>query len=568
MKKVNTVVFSIILVMGIIFIAGAISSIHAKSSKSSSSKMTMSTKPIEFSVYLGVNNTNNWDTSVEKKITELTGVTLKIEKSIGDGKQRIALMAASGDLPDIIFAGTDLNLLLDVNQVEKLDGLIDKYGPNIKKLYGDYLKRLKWSPELPNIYCLGDQPVGDGQGDAVGGFCVQHAVVKEEGYPKLRTVNDYENVIKTYYAKHPTFKGKDGKELPTIPLLLNGYDWGYFFSIGNPANYAVGGFDDEWVVDQKTLEAKRHVLTESNKKYFKWLNGMWNQNLIDKESFTETDEQYQAKLSSGRVLATINAAPWEFQYGVHPALRGAGMEDRAYGAYPITLNENYKNPQYVERGYIGFGSGIAITTKCKDKVRAMQFLNWMASEEAQVLNAWGVEGVHWKYDADKKRVMLPDVLKQKQNDRQFARNTGIGLYAYPWPRYGNTYKDSTGNPVTPDVIEKGAIISNYTQAEKEVLTGYGVEMWKELFPQKNEFKVVPYGAAFKYDGGMGGDYPAISNKCLDLTKRYCAKLIMAEPGEFDTIWAKFVKDMEAAGVREIEKQFTQALKDRMKLWRK
>lgn len=524
----------------------------------------MPTTPITFTAYMGSGNTDQWDSPVAKKITELTGVTLKIENSVGDSKQRLSLMAASGDLPDFVFAGTDLGLLLQPNLIEKLDDLIEKYGPNIKTLYGDQIKRLRWSTEYPYIYCLGDAPVGDEPGEPNTGFLLQHAVVMEENYPKLKTVTDWENAIKTYYAKHPTFKSPDGTEQPTIPILLNGYDWGYFISIGNPANLATGNNDDEWAINPDTMEAKRHIITDSNKQYLQWLNNLWNQKLIDKESFTEQLDQYKAKLSSGRVLGAIDAN-WNYQYDVHPALKSAGMEDRMYGMYPCVLNESYKWNAYMDKGYCGFGSGMAITTKCSDKVRAMQFLNWMASPEAQVLNAWGIEGVHWKYDANGKRVFLPDVLTQKQNDKDFSKKTGIGCYAYPWPRYGSAFRDSTGNPVTPDTQQD--IAGRYTETEKKVLAGYGVTMWRELYPQANDFKQAPYGAAYKIEGTLGPDNVAISNKLNDLSKKYCAKLIMAKPGEFDAIWSQFVKDMEAAGVRDLEKVFSQALKDRVELWK-
>lgn len=539
-------------------------SVSIDSSKSASKDMP--TTPISFSVYIGETSTytDNWDTPVAKKITERTGVSLKIENAVGDAKQRISLMAASGDLPDMIFAKTYLNLLLDVNAVEKLDDLINQYGPNIKKLYGNELKRLKWSQQDPNIFCLGDFGVGDEDGDPVSGFCLQHAVVKEEGYPKIKTLKDFENAIKSYYAKHPTFKGKYGKERPTIPLLLNGNDWGYFISISNPANLATGYTDDEWAIKLNPIEAKRHIITDSNKEYFKWLNGMWNQNLIDKESFTQQVEQYKAKLSSGRVLGIIDAS-WNYEGEVHKALRSAGLEDRMYGRYPCTLNENIKYPEYQNKGYIGFGSGMAITSKCKDKIRAMQFLNWMAGEEAQILTNWGIKGVHWTYDNKGKRVFLPQILKQRNEDEGFGRKTGIGLYVYPWPRYGTAYRDSTGNPLSVSTIEE--LSKNYTQTEKDILTAYGVKFWKDLYPQKGEFPVKPYGAAWKIESSMSNEWTATANKVTEISKKYCPKLIIAKFGEFDGIWMKFVKEMEEAGVRELETQFTKTVKDRMDLWK-
>lgn len=533
---------------------------------SKSISKNMPTTPISFSVYIGETSTftDNWDTPVAQKITELTGVSLKIENAVGDAKQKISLMTASGDLPDMIYANTYLNLLMDVNGVEKLDDLINQYGSNIKKLYGNDLKRLKWSKEKPNIYCLGDAGVGDEDGDPISGFCLQHAVVKEAGYPKIKTLMDFENAIKSYYAKHPTFKGKDGKERPTIPLLINGADFGYFISISNPANLATGYTDDEWAIDLNPIEAKRHIITDSNKEYLKWLNKLWNQNLIDKESFTQQVEQYKAKLSSGRVLGIIDAF-WNYNGDVHKVLRSAGLEDRMYGRYPCTLNETIKYPEYQDKGYIGFGSGMAITSKCKDKIRAMQFLNWMAGEEAQILTNWGIEGVHWEYDSNGKRVFLSEILKQMNEDAEFGRKTGIGLYVYPWPRYGTAYRDSSGNPLSVNTIEE--LSKNYTQTEKDVLTAYGVRFWKDLYPQKGEFPIKPYGAAWKIEGSMSNEWIATTNKVTEVSKKYCPKLIIAKPEEFDRIWIKFVEEMEEAGVRDLEAQFTQAVKDRMDLWK-
>ncbi len=73
----------------------------------------------------------------------MTGVTLKPDFPVGDPKQKISLMAASDEYPDLIFASNNANIIVDAGGLIDLAPLIDKYGPNIKKLYGDYLKRLR-----------------------------------------------------------------------------------------------------------------------------------------------------------------------------------------------------------------------------------------------------------------------------------------------------------------------------------------------------------------------------------------------------------------------------------------
>ena len=63
-----------------------------------------------------------------KKITELTGVTLKITHPVAGDEQAIPLMIASGDYPDLIFAKGDTGKLVDAGAIIKLDDYIEKKG--------------------------------------------------------------------------------------------------------------------------------------------------------------------------------------------------------------------------------------------------------------------------------------------------------------------------------------------------------------------------------------------------------------------------------------------------------
>ena len=93
--------------------------------------------------------------------------------------------------------------------------------------------------------------------------------------------------------------------------------------------------------------------------------------------------------------------------------------------------------------------GIAISSTSKNKDRAFQFLDWMASDEAQVLVNWGIEGKHYKVE-NGKRVLLPEVQQQRNTDKDFKKKTGIGQYIYPFPQRGDGVVDSTGNTYTTE----------------------------------------------------------------------------------------------------------------------
>lgn len=77
-----------------------------------------------------------------------------------------------------------------------------------------------------------------------------------------------------------------------------------------------------------------------------------------------------------------------------------------------------------------------------------------------------------------------------------------------------------------------------------------------MYPEKSEFPVKPYDAAWNIESGMSNEWTAAAIKVTKISKKYCPKLIMAESKEFDRIWIKFVREVEEAGVRDLEEQFT------------
>ncbi|WP_159884534.1 ABC transporter substrate-binding protein [Paenibacillus puerhi] len=515
-------------------------------------------KPVTFTMFSADMNSNyeHMQSPVGKRITELTGVTLSIDYPVGDPKEKIALMAASGEYPDLIFAKNEVNMLVNAGAVIDLAPLIEKYGPNIKKLYGPYLERLKWSNEDPSIYYLGTYGVNEQQWEPKDGFMLQHQVVKELNYPSIKTLKDFESAIKSYKEKHPTVNGQ-----PTIGLTLIAEDWRIAQSVTNPALFATGGSDDgEWYIDDKTKKPVFHFTRPEEKEYFRWLNHMFATGLLDQESFTQKYDQYKAKIASGRVLALIDSK-WQYAEP-EQALKQAGKPELTYGVYPVTLNERYKNRNFQNAGYSA-ALGISISKSAKDPVALIKFLDWICSDEAQILNSWGIEGVHYNIE-NGKRVIPQEIMTARNNDPQFGKKTGIGVYGYPFPYYGDGVKDSTGQ--TYSIKSEQQIMDSYTAPEKEVLSKYNAKMWRDLFPTASEFPVKPWGAAWQINIPQDTDGAVIVKKLQEIVRKRVPEMIMKSPDQFDAIWDAFQQDMEKAGVHKLEAQFEGLLQERMKLW--
>lgn len=561
-KKWSGILLTITMLAGLLAGCGGNNNNADGTNTGSGNNADDSLKPITFTFY-GADESPNWQKmqdAVGKEITKATGVTLDAEFAVGDSSQKIALIAASGDYPDFISPKGELGKLVEAGAMLDLTDLIEEHAPNIKKLFGEEISRLRYSEDDHGIYVIPTYAeVGQQYFDAGGGFELQHRVVKELGYPEIRTVKDFENAIKAYLEKHP----KDENGNPNIGLSLNADDWHMYISVTNPAAFATGAPDDgEYYIDIDTQEVTYHFRRPIEKEYFRWLNHMNAEGLLDKESFVQKYDQFKAKVASGRVLGLITQN-WDYADGEN-ALKAEGKFEYGYGHYPVTLSEDIKEPSFWPVGFSP-GWGVGITVDNPDPVRAIKFLDFLASEEGQILDNWGVEGLHYDM-VDGKRVMKPELVEKQKNDPQgFQKETGIDFYHNLGAHYGDGVLDSTGNYFTRNFPEE--IVARYNEVEKETLAAYGATTWKDLFPSEDEFPVKPWGAAWNIQVPADSDLNILQEKMKEITWKRIPESILAKPEDFDKIWDKYQEELIKAGVEKMEDEYEKLIKARVELWK-
>ncbi|MDR0301924.1 MAG: ABC transporter substrate-binding protein [Treponema sp.] len=524
--------------------------------KAGSTETTAGTKtPIIFTFFnLDATEDMPFNDPVAAEISRMTGVSLSVDRPVGGDQQAVPLMIASGQYPDLIFAKGNLGLLIEAGAIISLDSLIEKRGKYIKELYGDLLPRLRNTTEDPHIYNVGTYPVKNGMWAADGTMQIQHAVLKELGYPKMQTLSDYEQAIKSYLQKYPTIKGQK-----TIGFSLLIDTWQWYIDLSNPSCFLLGYPDDgQWLVDQDSLEAYYKFLHPQAKEYYKWLNRMNAEGILDPESFTQKEDVWKAKIAAGRVLG-IAYPGWG--YGdARSSLINDGMAERTYAYLPITINESYKAASLMDPGFSG-GWGIAISSSCKDPERAFEFLDWLCSEEAQKLVNWGIEGVNYQI-IDGKRVVPEEEQRRADTDPDYSKKTGVGRWVHPFPQRGRGYIDSTGNFITRDSPE--TLKKNYLPVERETLAAYGAEMWTDLFPSTESLGISRHGQAWQYT--LPPDLNAKVTEADEYMKNALANIVLGRPSNFDAAWQKIVQDLRAMGIEDANKALTQLVKDKVKLW--
>ena len=258
-----------------------------ENSESSTGDSKDDLSPITFKYYNADGKNGNWENPVAQAITEATGVTLDISypvSSTGDPDEDISLMIAEDKYPDMIYAKQSVNSLYEAGALIDMTDLIEEYGPNIKKMYGDEFEKLKWGSGDEGIYQLSYAGVGY-QILATGGNCqIQYAALKENNYEYPKTLEEYEALIKQYLAAHP--KTDDG--LDTIGISMSAADWHWLITLSNPAGFIADGAPDNgsWLVDDNYNCIYKHV-SDKEKEYFRWLSRMYDEGILDPNFATQ-----------------------------------------------------------------------------------------------------------------------------------------------------------------------------------------------------------------------------------------------------------------------------------------
>ena len=507
--------------------------------------------PITFEYFNADGKNGNWDNPVAKAITEATGVTLDVSYPVasqGDAKEDIALMIANDEYPDMIYAKGSATDLYQAGALIDMTDLIEKYGPNIKKMYGAEMEKLKWSQDDPGIYQLSYAGVNQ-KTLTTGGSCqIQWAALKENDYKYPKTLDEYEKMIKSYLAAHP--KTEDGLDM--IGITMSASDWHWMITLGNPAGLIADASPDngQWIIDDEYNVHYKHV-TDEEKEYFKWLCRMYNEGILDPNFATQTDDYYIAKVASGRVVA-ITDAEWHYSQ-CEATLVADGKVDQTYVGLPVTLREDQVEKALLYQGTT-VGWGIGITKSCEDPVRAIKFLDYLCSDEGQILYHWGIEGENYFLDDDGQPYRTDEEVAKAQSDPDYAKNTGIDNYT-GFPIYGTGSYSEDGFPYTPTTKE--SVIANYNTAEKEGCEAMGFEMLTDMFAQPEEFDLLPYSALWAYQQPQE---LAEKQTILDeIAWPGLVKCVTGTEDEFDANWESMVQELTDNGLADAEEAMTEFL---------
>ena len=488
----------------------------------------------EFTAFFAVPGSEiNDDNEIQQIIADKTGVKVKETWLTGQtAEEAVGMMITGGELPDFICGGSGQSQLYDADVLVALDDYLDDY-PNIKNFFTqqqwDQLRQddghIYWIPQFSNI--KGEEKVCTHNDEA---FWIQARVLKWADYPEIRTMDQYFDLIERYNEANPTME--DGTE--NIPYTILCDDWRYFCLENAPQFLDGYPNDGSCIVDPETLTVIDYNTTDTAVKYFQKLNEEYQKGIVDPESFTQTYDEYIAKLSTGRVLGMIDQW-WDFAYTAGDAIKQAGLDAQGcdYIPLPITIDESVKNQWHCSGGVLNVSDGLAITTSCEDVEAALQFVDDLLSQDIHNLRFWGVEGVDYNVDDNGEFYRTEEQRTRAVDTAYKASHTCT--YSY-FPQYSGTSDDGI-NANKPDG-QANEFFDGLNDYVKEAFSAYGAETYVDMIGTNEApgawYPMWSYSNSFTTDteGGMAW------NKIGEIKHEYLPQVVMAK--DFDAAWAEYM----------------------------
>jgi len=351
-----------------------------------------------------------------QEMEKLTNIKLKYELVPMDSfATKKNLVFAGGDLPDFLYAA-DLTPAEQVTYGSQgalipLEPYIDGgYAPNLKKILDEHpdIRRNITTPD-GHIYAL--PFIDKGAVWYRGPMWYNGDFLKALGVTELpKTTEELYRYLKRVKEEDPNGNGLPD-EIPLSSVKLN--DLRMFF-------LGFWGVNGERIYVDPDGKVHYSPQEEGFRGYLTFLNRLWNEELLDHETFSQTEEQKKAKGKNNQLALFSDFHPY-FTLGGEP-----GTDD------PLMLpvaSEIEGTPVYGKHPGMSANGTFAITKANPSPEATMRWVDYLYSYEGATLFNQGPEGILWKYKDKENRIKewlpVPGGIDREEYRGTITPNFGI-----------------------------------------------------------------------------------------------------------------------------------------------
>lgn len=450
----------------------------------------------------------------------------------------------AGNLGDIVIWGSDgenyqaaveAGLLFDWNE----DGLLSEYGPYIEANMPNALQK--------NMDISGGTLYGFGHAVATSNedhqeffytWDLRWDLYKQLGYPEVNNYEDYLNMLidmkeisPVDETGNPTYAISmwpdwDGNMVMYVKAMATAY-YGYDELALGLYNPETSEFYDALQLDGPYLES------------LKFFNDLYQNDLLDPDSMTQTFDEATAKVKNGGTFFSI------FNYSGSDAFNSD--EHMEAGQMMLPMSPNDATPITYGMSTLGGNRVWSIGAKTQYPELCMEILNWFCTPEGRMTTEYGPEGITWYYDeAGNTYATELGVLMHNERDTEFPEESGYyGTFSDGSFQLNNVTwaldsinPDSNGEKYNWDSWK-----SNHTEAKYEIeqdwRTYTGVTN-EEEYMENRDYKLA-IGSAFA-EGGKDDELKLVWEQVTKTIVDYSWKAIYADTDEeYDAVVAEMIE---------------------------
>lgn len=307
------------------------------------------------------------------------------------------LILASGDLPDLFFGGglsdADITKYGKQGMFIPLEGLIEEYAPNLKKLLDENpeVKKAITSPDghiytVPYVDSFMPETIPDN-------IFINKTWLDQLGLEVPKTTEEFYNVLKAFKESDPNGNGKTD-EIP-FTYRANERFTGELSMFG-----AFGVLDNREHLMVKDGEVVFSPMEDGYKEAIKWFNKLYTEGLIDQEVFTHDGSQYTAKgKNEEMIVGSFIIYADENYVGNDRALNDYVALEPLKGPNGDQLWNRYKNTIQFDKA--------AITSANQNPEATIRFLDELFDQDFSLRVHWGELDQNIAKDGDQYSILTP-----------------------------------------------------------------------------------------------------------------------------------------------------------------
>lgn len=414
---------------------------------------------LELSLLAPGTGLSEWkDMETLKEYEEMTNITFKyVTPPLSDFSTKLNLEFASGDIPDIIYgAGTsDFTPAMEVDYGEQgvllpLEDLIEEHAPNLSKLFEERPDVKKSITTIDgHIYAL---PVVNGEDADSTGIWPRGPLwyngewLDALGVEELpETTDEFYELMKRFKEEDPNGNGKDD-EIPLSDVKMSGARQWFMAAFGMK----------EWGIEEHDGKVRYAPMTDEYKEYLTFMNKLYEEKLLDQETFSQADEQKKAKGEDSRIGVF---ADW-YSFFTTGQTEEEALNNPMFK--PLTSDVSKEPLAPISTGMVR--GTFSITKNNPSPEASIRWIDYFYSEEGFEFLNQGPEGFLWEWD-----------------DKEAGTKTKNEV-----PEQYDSFEDYRGT-LTPDY-------GISTPALRSEITSYGDRTeFEQFIADETEEKIEPYG---------------------------------------------------------------------------